>query len=54
MTDWNAEGQHDREKSRDEDAIDLVIGGGGSRYYNPPDDPDDAEQYQSGWDNAER
>lgn len=54
MGDPHANGQHDREDSRGESTLDLIIGGGGSRHYDPPSDPADKAEYDSGWNNAER
>jgi hypothetical protein len=51
-TDWNAKGQHDRERAREDGWVDLLIGGGGSPHDNPPFDPDDKEEYDAGWENA--
>jgi len=43
-------GEQDRADSKDEDTIDLIIGGGGSRHYDP-DSAEDKEDYDRGWKN---
>lgn len=51
--DWHGKGQQDREKSRDNDWVDLARGGGGSPDYNPPSGSDKSS-YDAGWKNAKK
>jgi len=53
--DNHAQGQHDQEESRDRTGFadivwDQVFGG----KYDPPGDSKGKEEYDAGWDNAEK
>jgi hypothetical protein len=50
--DWQVQGQHDREKAREDGWADLLLNGGGSPRYKPPCAPEDRKLYDDGWNNA--
>jgi hypothetical protein len=52
--DHHAQGQHDREKSRNDGWPEIIISGGSSPSYNPPPNKEDREEYNAGWKNAKR
>jgi len=52
--DWNSQGQHDQEESREEGWQGILQSGGGSSHYDPPNDADDKKEYDAGWNNAKK
>lgn len=53
-TDWHAQGQHDRKKSRSDGWFELILSGGCGSGWRPPKDSKKRDQYNKGWNNAKR
>jgi hypothetical protein len=52
--DWHAQGQNDRVNSRNDGWLDIILNGGNSPHYNPPSDSKYRDQYDAGWENAQK